>query len=415
MGDFRIVIEAAGGHGCQREFGNGELVYGCGRIDCPDCQVREFVRHLQAKGCSVSKADLIHWPADMEGRSYTADREVRDNLLSRIRSGSFALVLLCLAALLPAAAQAQGPATAALGLPWWWVVALALLATAAIIPLLTSTSWPWPWGVAMGMGAWWAGGHYPRATGIILPVMTVAVAVWGYRRRAWEEAPRRWWTAVAGALLLSALAPITAYAQADAPPPAGLPWWVYVICSAGVAGALLGGVAWAIRAGITRGVQAAKDTDFVRSHPALDRAIDLASGLALTVVSGLEATLRPRIAAHGIPLDAAGRIQMRDEALAQLRQVLRESGVPAVRELLGMGEAYLVGLLEQAVLTMNDRRTEPVRPLPLTDPAAIDAFHDLPSAKQVALIRGYVAATDQPGYLQRLVEMLSARAVPAAA
>ena len=36
MGDFRIVIESAGNHGCNRAVKEGEEFYGCGRMDCPD-------------------------------------------------------------------------------------------------------------------------------------------------------------------------------------------------------------------------------------------------------------------------------------------------------------------------------------------------------------------------------------------
>jgi len=43
MGDFRIVIESAGNHGCNRAVKEGEEFYGCGRMDCPDCVARRVV------------------------------------------------------------------------------------------------------------------------------------------------------------------------------------------------------------------------------------------------------------------------------------------------------------------------------------------------------------------------------------
>src|SRR5579859_2363602 len=82
MGDYRIVIEAMGGHGCQREKGDGEAVVGCDRPHCPDCMARELVRRLKRSGEQVKKAELIHWPADMPG--YSKEGEVRDDLLSGI-------------------------------------------------------------------------------------------------------------------------------------------------------------------------------------------------------------------------------------------------------------------------------------------------------------------------------------------
>lgn len=81
MGQFRIEIIAVGGHGCQREVKDGEVVAGCGQSSCPDCAAREFVARLKASGNSIEKAELTHWPG--------TTTEVRDNLLTGIRSGSF--------------------------------------------------------------------------------------------------------------------------------------------------------------------------------------------------------------------------------------------------------------------------------------------------------------------------------------
>ena len=63
MGQFRVEITAAGGHGCQREVKDGGLVYGCRRQGCPDCEffalVSEFARRT---GAQVEDARLTHWP-----------------------------------------------------------------------------------------------------------------------------------------------------------------------------------------------------------------------------------------------------------------------------------------------------------------------------------------------------------------
>lgn len=81
MGTFRIEVEAVGGHGCQREIKDGGTVDGCGHPSCPDCMARGFVKDLKEKGNSVLSAKLTHWPGDKS--------EVRDDLLTGVRSGSF--------------------------------------------------------------------------------------------------------------------------------------------------------------------------------------------------------------------------------------------------------------------------------------------------------------------------------------
>lgn len=81
MGRFGINIVAQGGHGCQREVGDGEVVHGCGRINCPDCATREFVRQLTARGAVLESATFVHHPEEPE--------QVTDNLKTGARSGSF--------------------------------------------------------------------------------------------------------------------------------------------------------------------------------------------------------------------------------------------------------------------------------------------------------------------------------------
>lgn len=84
MGDFRIEIDAVGGHGCQREIKDGGVVAGCGQPYCPDCIARRFVAELKSKAFfdyPNAGAVLIHWPG--------STNEVRDDLLTGIRKGSF--------------------------------------------------------------------------------------------------------------------------------------------------------------------------------------------------------------------------------------------------------------------------------------------------------------------------------------
>ena len=94
MGDFRLTVEALGGHGCERDKGDGDHVVGCERRDCPDCMARELVRRMKRAGIQIHRAELVHWPHDFVpphgGTSnYTKENEVRDDLLTGIRSGSF--------------------------------------------------------------------------------------------------------------------------------------------------------------------------------------------------------------------------------------------------------------------------------------------------------------------------------------
>jgi hypothetical protein len=79
MGDFRIVIEAVGGHGCNRTAKEGEgLGPPCVDAGCPDCAARAFVAELKAKGCSVQRATLTHWPIHSDGQGEIARSKPRD-------------------------------------------------------------------------------------------------------------------------------------------------------------------------------------------------------------------------------------------------------------------------------------------------------------------------------------------------
>jgi hypothetical protein len=84
MGNFRITINAVGDHGADRKIGDGETLpenidpSGGGRVD----QIaRDTVKALKDKGCSVSKAEIVHWPG--------SDSEVTDDLVGHVRHGSF--------------------------------------------------------------------------------------------------------------------------------------------------------------------------------------------------------------------------------------------------------------------------------------------------------------------------------------
>ena len=81
MGDFRIEVNATGGHGCQRELKDGSGVGPCDNPNCPDCIAREFVKKLRDSGTAVKDALLIHWP--------NSSPTIVDNLLTGLRSGNF--------------------------------------------------------------------------------------------------------------------------------------------------------------------------------------------------------------------------------------------------------------------------------------------------------------------------------------
>jgi hypothetical protein len=90
MGDYRVTVEAIGGHGCSRETKDGEQVKPCEQPSCPDCKAREFVASLKRSGNSVTMAKLEHWPVPgAAGTTRTEDPGPIDDLITGIRSGSF--------------------------------------------------------------------------------------------------------------------------------------------------------------------------------------------------------------------------------------------------------------------------------------------------------------------------------------
>lgn len=90
MGDYRVTVEAVGGHGCGREAKDGEKVVRCGATYCPDCAAIEFVAKLKNSGNSVYVAKLEHWPVPgAAGTTRTENPGPVDDLLTGVRAGSF--------------------------------------------------------------------------------------------------------------------------------------------------------------------------------------------------------------------------------------------------------------------------------------------------------------------------------------
>jgi hypothetical protein len=81
-GDFRVVVEAFGNHGCERDKKDGESVLGCDRHGCVDCITREYVRRLKRTGAHLRVAKIVHI-------GYTPEQDVTDDLLTGVRAGAF--------------------------------------------------------------------------------------------------------------------------------------------------------------------------------------------------------------------------------------------------------------------------------------------------------------------------------------
>lgn len=90
MGDFRIVIDAVGGHGQQREVKDGEnldlekLAEG----NDPEAIALKCIEQLKTNGCSVDRAKIIHWPTDNYPERQGA-KDITDDLLTGVRTGNF--------------------------------------------------------------------------------------------------------------------------------------------------------------------------------------------------------------------------------------------------------------------------------------------------------------------------------------
>jgi len=82
MGNFRIVIDAVGGHGVDREVKDGEVVnHFAEGMQTPDALAKQMVNYLQANGIEPDSAKLVHWPGE--------ESEVTDDLLTGVRKGNF--------------------------------------------------------------------------------------------------------------------------------------------------------------------------------------------------------------------------------------------------------------------------------------------------------------------------------------
>ncbi|WP_315822990.1 hypothetical protein [Paraflavitalea speifideaquila] len=82
MGTFKIEITAIGGHGQQRDIKDGETIdLGAMPEGTPDEIAVDFVKVLQAAGCDVKEAKIVHWPGDPS--------QVSDDLITGVRTGNF--------------------------------------------------------------------------------------------------------------------------------------------------------------------------------------------------------------------------------------------------------------------------------------------------------------------------------------
>ncbi len=82
MGNFKIEINAVGGHGQDRNKKDGEIVnFEAGGENTPDAIAKRFVDMLKGFGNSVQSATITHWPGEKG--------EVTDDLLSGKRTGNF--------------------------------------------------------------------------------------------------------------------------------------------------------------------------------------------------------------------------------------------------------------------------------------------------------------------------------------
>lgn len=91
MGDFRIVIEGTGNHGCARDNSAGEkraAVGRCNRNDCVECQTDVFVKGF--RGSAITVARVEHWPVPgASGTTRTSNPGPVDDILERTRAGAW--------------------------------------------------------------------------------------------------------------------------------------------------------------------------------------------------------------------------------------------------------------------------------------------------------------------------------------
>lgn len=98
MGDFRIIIDAIGGHGQDRDKKDGQQVDFTGdnnwhSATTPEAIAQTFIAALRGAGVNVTDAKIVHWPADNYGgpeqNGRQAGKEVVDNLITGVRTNQF--------------------------------------------------------------------------------------------------------------------------------------------------------------------------------------------------------------------------------------------------------------------------------------------------------------------------------------
>ena len=91
VGNYRIVIEGVGSHGCQRDVaGESSVKVQCDSPSfCPDCAARALVDLMCRSGENVTSARLYHWLDNVTGEVQSST--VVDDLKSLQRHGTFNL------------------------------------------------------------------------------------------------------------------------------------------------------------------------------------------------------------------------------------------------------------------------------------------------------------------------------------
>lgn len=91
VGAFKIQVDAIGNHGCQRERVDGDTVYGCGSMNCPDCLTSEYIAKMRRAGVLMTSAVITHWPG--QPTQVTDEYQLADlpvlPLAKRSRRGKF--------------------------------------------------------------------------------------------------------------------------------------------------------------------------------------------------------------------------------------------------------------------------------------------------------------------------------------
>ena len=99
MGQFKIVIDAVGGHGQDREKKDGEIVdfKNGGQYETPESIAQSCVDTLKAHGVNVRSAKVYHWPQlNEKGEDVSlipvdqsGNECITDDLITGIRKGQF--------------------------------------------------------------------------------------------------------------------------------------------------------------------------------------------------------------------------------------------------------------------------------------------------------------------------------------